>query len=152
MRRTIASQRLHFTYFRLIIARFLRYVNRMSAFTTFLSVIFLEFLLGFMVFRYRFIINWCQVVVSHRHRKELLSCPKEANIFTNEKMDVGKHVIPRIRGFHSDLRCTGLLGNYRLSFPQQYRRNRFQLFGQYRCGRIVHPADPTNLCYPNQRK
>ena len=93
MRRTIASQRLHFTYFRLIIARFLRYVNRMSAFTTFLSVIFLEFLLVFMVFRYRFIINWCQVVVSHRHRKELLSCPKEANIFTNEKMDVGKHVI-----------------------------------------------------------
>ena len=93
MRRTIASQRLHFTNFRLIIARFLRYVNRMSAFTTFLSVIFLEFLLVFMVFRYRFIINWCQVVVSHRHRKELLSCPKEANIFTNEKMDVGKHVI-----------------------------------------------------------
>lgn len=65
----------------------------MRAFTTFLSVIFLEFLLGFMVFRYRFIINWCQVVVSHRHRKELLSCPKEANIFTNEKMDVGKHDI-----------------------------------------------------------
>lgn len=23
----------------------------------------------------------------------MLSCPKEANIFTNEKMDVGKHVI-----------------------------------------------------------
>lgn len=58
----------------------------------------------------------------------------------------------RIRGFRNDLRCTGLPGNYRLSFLQQYRRYRFRLFGQYRCGRIVRPADPKNPCYPNQRK
>ena len=58
----------------------------------------------------------------------------------------------RIRGFRNDLRCTGLPGNYRLSFLQQYRRYRFQLFGQCRYGQIVRPADPTNPCYPNQRK
>ena len=58
----------------------------------------------------------------------------------------------RIRGFRSDLRCTGLPDSYHRSFPQRYKRYRFRLFGQYRCGRIVHPADPTNPCYPNQRK
>lgn len=59
---------------------------------------------------------------------------------------------PRIRGFRSDLRCTGLPDSYHRSFPQRYKQYRFRLFGQYRCGRIVRPADPTNPCYPNQRK
>ena len=60
--------------------------------------------------------------------------------------------VPHIRGFRSNLRCTGLPDSYHRSFPQRYKRYRFRLFGQCRCGRIVHPADPTNPCYPNQRK
>ena len=53
----------------------------------------------------------------------------------------------RIRGFRSDLRCTGLPDSYHRSFPQRYKRYRFLLFEQYRCGRIVRPADRSCLCY-----
>lgn len=33
----------------------------------------------------------------------------------------------RIRGFRSDLRCTGLPDSYHRSFPQRYKRYRFRL-------------------------
>ena len=58
----------------------------------------------------------------------------------------------RIREFHSFRHCTGLLGSYRLSSPQRYKRYRSRPFGQCRCGQIAHPADPMNPCYPSQRK